>query len=72
MKKYAFLITAHTDVEQLLRLMRRLLSLGDIYLLLDKKVKDQDYLSQVETFINHSGEAVRKPLSQRATDYVKS
>ena len=55
MKKYAFLITAHTDVEQLLRLMRRLLSLGDIYLLLDKKVKDQDYLSQVETFINHSG-----------------
>ena len=58
MKKYAFLITAHTDVEQLLRLMRRLLSLGDIYLLLDKKVKDQDYLSQVETFINHSGGAI--------------
>lgn len=55
MKKYAFLITAHTDVEQLLRLMRRLLSLGDIYLLLDKKVKDHDYLSQVETFVSLSG-----------------
>lgn len=58
MKKYAFLITAHTDVEQLLRLMRRLLSLGDIYLLLDKKVKDHDYLSQVETFVSLSGGAI--------------
>lgn len=55
--KYAFLIAAHCDVDQLLRLMKRLLSLGDIYVHIDKKVKDKNYLDKVEAFISNVGGA---------------
>lgn len=50
MQKYAFLITAHTDAKQLLRLMKRLLSLGDIFLMIDKKQKDKAFLDEIENF----------------------
>lgn len=53
--KYAFLIAAHSDAEQLLRLMKRLLSLGDIYVHIDKKVKDSDYLNKVKAFASNVG-----------------
>ncbi len=55
MKKYAFLVTAHTDIEQLKRLTKRLMSLGDIYMLIDKKQKDTDYLSEVQNLAANSG-----------------
>lgn len=55
MQKYAFLVTAHTDIEQLKRLSKRLMSLGDIYLLIDKKQKDKEYLTEVQTLVSNSG-----------------
>ena len=58
MQKYAFLVTAHTDIEQLKRLSKRLMSLGDIYLLIDKKQKDENYLTEVQTLVSNSGGAI--------------
>lgn len=55
MQNFAFLLTAHTDVKQLLRLMSRLLSLGDVYLLIDKKQKDREYLAEVDSAVRNSG-----------------
>ena len=55
MQKYAFLVTAHTDIEQLKRLSKRLMSLGDIYLLIDKKQKDENYLTEVQKLVSNSG-----------------
>ena len=57
MQKYAFLVTAHTDIEQLKRLSKRLMSLGDIYLLIDKKQKNENYLAEVQTLVSNSGGA---------------
>ena len=58
MQRYAFLVTAHTDIEQLKRLSKRLMSLGDIYLLIDKKQKDENYLTEVQTLVSNSGGAI--------------
>lgn len=46
----AFLIAAHTDVEQLKRLMDALLPLGDCFLHIDKKVKDISFLKELEIY----------------------
>lgn len=46
----AFLIAAHTDVMQLKRLMDALITMGDVYLHIDKKVKDKEFLAEVERY----------------------
>lgn len=45
----AFLIAAHTDVEQLIRLVKTITSYGDVYIHVDKKTKPE-YLSKLEQF----------------------
>lgn len=53
--RIAFLIGAHTDVKQLIRLLESLQSYGDAYIHVDGKVKDQFFLSTLTDYVtNHS------------------
>lgn len=46
--KFAFLITAHNDFDQLKRLIESIREIGDSYILIDKKV-DNDFFEKVKT-----------------------
>ena len=46
--KIAFLVAAHTDIEQLKRLSKSLLKNGDVYIHIDAKVKNiTDFINQL-------------------------
>lgn len=44
----AYLITAHTDITQLERLVKELLKSGDVFLFVDGKVEDVEFLKRIE------------------------
>lgn len=51
MQNLAFMILAHTDFDQLIRLCEKLVDYGDIYIHVDKRT-DDDYVSRLHTYIS--------------------
>jgi hypothetical protein len=58
--KYAFCVMAHCDIDELNRLVNTLRSYGDIFLHVDKKMKDANYMKRVQQFVADNKEGAGK------------